>query len=879
MSTLSFRTGILICMLAGIGRSSLRSQSPHQQDYYEEIGLHQQGYSTVAINHLYGVINFRGQLVIPCIYQAFNLGDFAPCFSNGLIAAQKEGKWGVLDTLGKVVVPFLYEQISSYRKGLAIVRNNSKEAFIDLHGKFITPFAYEEMGRMRGEVVRVKADKKIGYLDSTGKQIIPCCYEDGYALQEDLIAVKQHGKYGFVNIHDSTVISFQYESAYGFFEGLAAVTYQGKTGFINSKNELVIPFQFDSLQYFYFTHGFAAVALHHKWGWINRKGEFVIPPVFDRNYYSDERLTGCLIVEKKAEPHYDNKSDLFALYDTTGKALTELIYSSIYYQGRGRFLACRNGGYEILDTKGKTLYSLGSYKELYNMENKNYVVITDSALGYIDSLGSTMIPPVYRMDNPFISLCYDSIAAVMYHDVPRLITMHNKCIVGCEGNREVNLKYPNGVVQIKGTLKDFYREGLWVWRYKNGNKRETGTFIKGHRQGAFTEWFENGKIKSKAFYSNDTLDKLHQEFDEHSGKVVLEEVYDRGKFVRSPINSQEVFSGAYTSGEKKEQESGIFIRHFKDGKLELKGKGTFYERRGIWTECVKDVVEGDSCYVCGTGLYENSKREGVWKYYSGSKKLLFTETYKSGMQVEPEGVNLRYNLRGKIYEKGLIHNGHRDSIWENYYPNGSIHLRTEYVQGELSGKETEYGKNGKILNETHYAVMGKLNDTNFIELKRGEREDTSIRKGSLQSYRKGDYTEYFPDGKPKLMGRYDLLLQKANNPSDWHPFMHLKDTVIGRLDETVLDEIRTGVWTSFFPNGEVESEGLYCPVYAAAWYQDTVYVPDYEDSHIMVLKVVGGSMRVYLKQGSWRYYSEQGELILEERYEEGRLKKKIVYSR
>jgi hypothetical protein len=91
----------------------------------------------------WGVINKKGEVVIPLVYQDGTAMD------NGKIVAKKDEKWGILDTTGKIVLPFDYDYLNAQKtdktKVLLARKGESprKYGFIDYSGKVLVPIEYE----------------------------------------------------------------------------------------------------------------------------------------------------------------------------------------------------------------------------------------------------------------------------------------------------------------------------------------------------------------------------------------------------------------------------------------------------------------------------------------------------------------------------------------------------------------------------------------------------------------------------------------------------------------------------------------------------------------------------------------------------------------
>ena len=93
-------------------------------------------------------------------------------------------------------------------------------------------------------------------------------------------------------------------------------------------------------------------------------------------------------------------------------------------------------------------------------------------------------------------------------------------------NGEYMLHYENGVIKIRGMMKDGQREGLWKSWYDNGSPWSETSFKAGKKDGPTTTWYENEKKRYTGFYTNDEESGKWTFWDE-SGKVVSTKDYDQ----------------------------------------------------------------------------------------------------------------------------------------------------------------------------------------------------------------------------------------------------------------------------------------------------------------------------------------------------------------
>jgi len=70
-------------------------------------------------------------------------------------------------------------------------------------------------------------------------------------------------------------------------------------------------------------------------------------------------------------------------------------------------------------------------------------------------------------------------------------------------NGEYIQYYSNGVIKMRGMMKDGQREGLWKSYYENGAPWSETTFKEGKKDGKTTTWYENEKKRYEGYYTQD----------------------------------------------------------------------------------------------------------------------------------------------------------------------------------------------------------------------------------------------------------------------------------------------------------------------------------------------------------------------------------------
>lgn len=187
------------------------------------------GYFAVQKNDKVGYMNTQGKLVIPTIYDDLQDPDnkydetWANSVTNNRIVVAKNGKYGVIDTSNKTILPFnnKYDRIDNYSEGMAAVRSKAgKWGFINLDGKEVIAPQYQALdGNFAGNygfsqgLIGVYNGKKWGFISKTGKVAVPFIYDEIRPFSEGLAGVLKNGKWGFINGANKTISPFQYSDS------------------------------------------------------------------------------------------------------------------------------------------------------------------------------------------------------------------------------------------------------------------------------------------------------------------------------------------------------------------------------------------------------------------------------------------------------------------------------------------------------------------------------------------------------------------------------------------------------------------------------------------------------------------------------------------
>ena len=193
----------------------------------------------------YGFVNSEnGRLIIPCIY------DDAYSFNDGVARVYiKEKGAALISKNGHLLTENNKHPVDNFvEKGTIRATNNEgKYGIIDTQGKTVIPFKYDFLFNFNNNgYVKYKEKEKWGILNKQNSAIIPPIYDELYLGDDsELIAVKQNEKWGYVNFHNQVIIPFAFDKVENFKpkKDYTIVYQNGRKGYIDKKGNLIVSFE------------------------------------------------------------------------------------------------------------------------------------------------------------------------------------------------------------------------------------------------------------------------------------------------------------------------------------------------------------------------------------------------------------------------------------------------------------------------------------------------------------------------------------------------------------------------------------------------------------------------------------------------------------
>ena len=413
-----------------------------------------EGFLKVCKNGKYGYIDKSGNEVIPCKYsQVDNFKDGIAKVWGDVVKEFGYGFIGYVNNKGKEIVPCIIKKIGDYyRNGyVTYINNNGKYGVVDKLGKVVIPFEYDYICDFKEGLAGVIKDGKLGFVDNSNKVIIPFNYnlesyeigEHNFGFSEGLAAVEKDGRYGYIDKSNNVVIPFIYSYEIdGFHGGIACVD----IGCIDSTGTIVQPYLGEHLiNGIYMCSYDDKEILFNKAGIIGKFSNIYYSPgnylitVKKDNKYGAFNLTGKVLapcIYTSLTCHDDlftvkDDNGRYGAFDYTGKVLLPCTYTSlVYYQNVLRAID-DNGKYLYFNRTGKMIISSDDDVDQISCSEEILKVSKNDLYGYVDYNGKIVSPCIYEEAEDY----HDGFAIVCKDEKWGVIDRNGKETIPCMYDR------------------------------------------------------------------------------------------------------------------------------------------------------------------------------------------------------------------------------------------------------------------------------------------------------------------------------------------------------------------------------------------------------------------------------------------------------------
>lgn len=351
----------------------------------DSISSFKNGFAIIYDNHLRGLINLDGKIILPPAHKDFQI-------SGEEVRSTAFNNWYMITGDNKVVKKINYDQIVPFSEGVIRVVANDKTWLTDTDEVPLTPKHYSHLVLLDNGFLSFLNGSAWGVMTPDYKPLLAARFDSVFA-SEDMIYVREniHGKkvwsmYDELGVRKSRYYYNEIRQPSGY---LYPVKRNEHWGFINRSGEEVIHCVYDEVSGL--VEGLSAVKFHKEYGVIDKKGDWVVLPqkarikVINGNYYIT--YTGKLTTLKSFEEG--------TVYFTENPVEIKDNYLIEHLE---------DGGIWKIDFEGrmvKPAYSNEKYEELRPPSEGFYEVKIDGKYGFVDAQNRLRIANRYDDVGPF----------------------------------------------------------------------------------------------------------------------------------------------------------------------------------------------------------------------------------------------------------------------------------------------------------------------------------------------------------------------------------------------------------------------------------------------------------------------------------------------
>lgn len=323
------------------------------------------GYSVFEDNGKVGLKNELGKVLIPAKYEALGWSDGAFSVLSNVTGYRSDGKWGLISLTNHIITKAEFEEISPADGSLLIVRKKSSVSLRIVSG-VITP---------------------------SGKEVIPFLYDDIKLTSLRAIVFTKMGnqyKYGLLDLENKTLIPQQFKNIRSIGSlRYAAENFEGKWALYTEDGKQITSFNIDSISVFKKNYAILYQGLHQ--GLIDRDGVIKIEPKYREIKINND---GSI---------HARQSATWLFLDGQHKLTKKVNADSISGIRKNLLKISRAGVTQLTDYNLKPI-STTKISSLENFINGKAIFTANQKFGLIRSDGTVIIEPQYsnlKWDNNF----------------------------------------------------------------------------------------------------------------------------------------------------------------------------------------------------------------------------------------------------------------------------------------------------------------------------------------------------------------------------------------------------------------------------------------------------------------------------------------------
>jgi hypothetical protein len=304
---------------------------------------------------------------------------------------KRDSFYGALDSNGKVLIPFEYQDLIFIRKGILRVKQNNKFGLINTKNQVVIPIEYDEIERFdvtQNKFLKLIKGKECFAYNQQGKMVGNKSFSDMQILSNGVFLVLDYNKQFLMDTFGNIISNF-----YSSIEPIGSNSYivvnnnTIKKEILLSRDIRILDV-FKPFPNFYFQPKRDSVGLY---GLIDVKGQEMLPLRYDYLGLNDNLILAVL---------NKNNKDQFGYFDRNGCEILPVIFDSISNLVDNTIVVKLNNKYRLFNSKGKPLIGINFdsifFQNISYSKNAYFSVYKDGKCGLLNTKGKFILPMKYQ---------------------------------------------------------------------------------------------------------------------------------------------------------------------------------------------------------------------------------------------------------------------------------------------------------------------------------------------------------------------------------------------------------------------------------------------------------------------------------------------------
>lgn len=344
-------------------------------------------------------------------------------YEENILKVKKDGKYGLIDLNGKIILPIEYSQITGLKgvENSIIIEKDGKIGLANDNGSIIIEPNYKEIKNLgdtyKNGYITINEEGKYGLISTTKKQILESKYDEiSQIYLKEYYLVKENGKQKLIKSSGETIIEDGFDEIKSITSNGVIYVKDNLYGEMSETGEIEIQAKYQDLKQS--TEGIYIAKQNEKYGIIDFVGNEKIPFNYAEITYDEKtnlylaeneqyqtsiidnefniKITGILS-EINTEKDYIKMriDDEYKYYNfkLEEKSNTEILKENTI------FLSKKDGKYGYVDKKGNAVTEF-IYDDATEQNENGYVAVKKNGLwGSLDKDGNIVIEPQYNLEN------------------------------------------------------------------------------------------------------------------------------------------------------------------------------------------------------------------------------------------------------------------------------------------------------------------------------------------------------------------------------------------------------------------------------------------------------------------------------------------------